>query len=285
MPRRAVASLGLLLLTVAAGLGCGEAPETLEPQRIVALAPSIVESLFALGLGDKVVGVGDYSQWPLEVEKLPHIGGLFGARLEQISALRPDLAILLPSEEDLRGQLERLGVEVLIVRSETLEDVQNGFSAIAERCGVPERGRELATEFRQKLVGRPLPRPLGVVVSVGRQPGSLGGIVVAGSGTYLDSLLDRIGAINLFADAKLLYPQVSLDEIIRRWPDAIIELQPSPGNFEALRNDWNLLPDMPAVERGCVRVIAGDHVLVPGPRLPRLYEEMWQALSECATAS
>ncbi len=284
MAARAVFALGWLL-PMAAHLGCGGPPEAREPQRIVALAPNVVEELFALGLGDRVVGVGDYSRWPPEVAELPRIGSLFDARLEQITALQPELAVLLPSEEELRDQLERLGVEVLTVRSETLQDVEDAFLAIAEHCGVPEQGEQLVAEWRRELAPALLSRALRVVISVGRQTGDLAGIVVAGPGTYLDELLNRLGVVNAFADSPLLYPQVGLDEIVRRWPDAVIELQPSPGNFEALKNDWSVLPDLPAVERGCVRVIAGDHVLIPGPRLSRLYNEMRQALSACATAS
>ena len=275
----------LLLLSLTVLVACGEEPEVRQPQRVVALAPNIVESLFALGLGDRLVGVGDYCRWPPEVGGLPKIGGLFDASLEQIAALQPDLAILLPSEERLRSQLERLGVEVMTVQNESLEDVEKAVIALAERFGVPVQGQRLVAEWRRALAPRPGAAPLRVLLSVSRLPGNLGDILVAGPGTFLDELLGRLGATNVFSDADLFYPQVGLDEIVRRWPDAIIELQPSPANFEALVEDWSrALPDLPAVQSDCVHVIAGDHVLIPGPRLPRLYRELRQALTPCIPA-
>jgi iron complex transport system substrate-binding protein len=273
------------LLPLATLLACGSQPEARQPQRVVALAPNIVESLFALGVGDRLVGVGDYCRWPPEVAALPKIGGLFDASLEQITALQPDLAILLPSEESLRSQLERLGVEVMTVRNESLEDVDQAVIALAERFGVPVQGSRLVAEWRRALAPRREGPPLRVLLSVSRLPGKLSDILVAGPGTFLDELLGRLGSTNVFADASLLYPQVGLDEIVRRWPDAIIELQPSPANFGALVEDWRrALPDLPAVQADCVHVIAGDHVLIPGPRLPRLYRELRETLASCAPA-
>lgn len=282
---RARGASWLLLLPLAVLIACKEDPEARQPERVVSLAPNIVESLFALGVGDRLVGVGDYCRWPPEVAGLPKIGGLFDASLEQITALQPDMAILLPSEEGLRSQLERLGVEVMTVPNESLEDVEKAVVAMAERFGVPVQGRRLVAEWRRALAPQRAGPSLRVLLSVSRLPGKLSDILVAGPGTFLDELLGRLGSTNVFADASVLYPQVGLDEIVRRWPDVIIELQPSPANFEQLRLDWGrVLPDLPAVQGNCVRVIAGDHVLIPGPRLPRLYRELRETLASCAPA-
>src|SRR6185295_15604866 len=88
------------------------------PRRIVAVAPSAVELLFALGLGDRVVGVGDHVAWPPAATELPRLGGLLDPRLETVATLRPDLAVLLPSERELGERLAALGVEGLVVPHE-----------------------------------------------------------------------------------------------------------------------------------------------------------------------
>jgi iron complex transport system substrate-binding protein len=259
----------------------GQAPPR-PSQRIIALTPSLVETLFALGLGDRVVGVGDYARWPAETARKTHLGGLFNPNLEQIVSLRPDLAVLLPSERDLGAKLRPLGVDILIVPDESLADVEQSFRIVAQRCGVPQAGDRLAAEWRAGLSLPPLPGPpLKVLISVGRQPGRLGEIVAAGHGTFLDELLTRLGAVNAFADSPTLYPQVGLEEIVARKPDVVLELRADPLSPEqkaAIVRDWQALPEVPAVRDGRVDVIAGTHVLIPGPRLPQFYREMRDAL-------
>ena len=121
------------------------------PQRIVALTPSLTETLFALGLGDRVVGVGDYTYWPDAAVRKPHLGGLFNPNLERIVSLRPDLAVLGPSERDLAAKLRPLKIDVLVVPNESLADVERSFYTIAVSCGVPEAGKRLAAEWRSGL--------------------------------------------------------------------------------------------------------------------------------------
>ncbi len=257
------------------------------PQRIIALTPSLVEILFALGLGDRVVGVGDYVFWPPEAVSKPRIGGLFNPNLERIVSLKPDLAVLLPSERDLAGRLNPLGVEVLVVPDETLAEVEGSFLTLADRCDVPAAGKRLAARWRSELAPRPLPGPpLKVMISVGRSAGRLGEVTAAGRGTFYHELLTRLGAVNVFADAPTRYPQVGLEEIVARQPDLILELRPDPLTPEkkaAVVRDWQALPQIPAVRDGRVVVIAGDYTMLPGPRLPRLYGEMREALERPGT--
>ncbi|MFL6264055.1 MAG: ABC transporter substrate-binding protein [Thermoanaerobaculia bacterium] len=287
--RCALVLLPLLLLPACRGregggpaAGTVAAPPSAPARRIIALTPSLVETLFALGLGDRVVAVGDYTRWPEEAVRKPHVGGLFNPNLERIVSLRPDLAVLLPSEKDLGAKLEPLGIDLLIVPDESLADVERSFHTIAERCGVREAGDRFAAEWRAGLSLPPLPGPpLKVMISVGRPTGRLGEIVVAGHGTYLDELLGRLGAVNVFADSPTLYPQISVEEIVARKPDVILELRAdpqTPQQIAALVQDWRPLSEVPAVRNGAVEVLAGTHVLIPGPRLPQFYRDMREAL-------
>ncbi|HZF11749.1 MAG TPA: helical backbone metal receptor [Thermoanaerobaculia bacterium] len=270
--------------------GCRQAPAAARaPQRIVALAPSLTETVFALGLGPRVVGVGDFSRFPPEARTRPKLGGLFNPNLEGIVALRPDLVVLLPSERDLADKLGKLGIASIIVRNEDVNDVEHGFTLIADRCGVPETGRRLAEQFHRDLVPRAASskpaKPQKVVLSVGRQVGRLTDLLVAGPGTFYDALLTRLGAENVFADAPVHYPQVALEEVLARAPDVILEIredQPAPAAVRQLTTDWWGLPQLQAASRARVYVLSGDYVMVPGPRLPRLYREMGAALDTAA---
>lgn len=247
----------------------------------MALAPNVTETLFALGLGDRVAGVGDYSTWPPEATKKPHLGGLFDANLERIVSLKPDLAVLLPSEKDLAAKLQPLGVEVLTIPNETLADIERSFSTVAVRCGVPDAGARLAAEWRTGLAPHPIPGRPRVVLSVGRQEGRLADVLVAGPNTFYQELLDRMGAENVFADAPIRYPKVSLEELVARKPDVILELRAEevpPDAARLLVRDWDQLGDIPAVRNGRVRILSGDWTAIPGPRLPKLYAELRKAL-------
>lgn len=263
-------------------------------ERIIAVAPSVAEILFELGLGERVVAVGDYVAWPPEAAAKPRIGGLFDPRLEDIVALAPDLAVVLPSEDELATELSRLGIEVLRVEHETLGDLEAAIESIAQRTGVEARGRELVTRLRRSLDTAPRgtaeakgaegPR---TVLVVAREVGRPASMTVVGTRTFLAELLERAGARNVFADLGQSYAEVGLEEVLLRQPDVIVELQPDALSADAhsrLIDDWEEFRDLRAVGRRCVGVIAGEYVLVPGPRLARLAAELEAVLDRCGAA-
>lgn len=278
---RSAAIAGLAVWAVLAA--CQESPRVAEgsPERIIAVAPAIVETLFALDVGDRVVGVGNYAHWPPEVEALPRIGGLYDPRFEIIAGLEPDLAILVPSEGELQGALERLEVEVMTVAHESIADVESATLTIAERLGVADRGRELVKGWRRQLTPRETPLEASVLLSVARQPGRATEIYAAGDGTFLGELLSRLGASNVTEGASVLYPRLGFEEAVVRAPDVVLELQPEPVAPEAAEGwaaDWATV----AGDDGpCVAIVDGSHVLLPGPRLPELYRDLEAALSGC----
>ncbi len=283
-PVAAALASALALLVTLAGCQPASSPPVASPERIIAVAPSVTEILYVLGLGDRLVGVGDYATWPPEVRSKTRIGGLFDPRFEQIVALRPDLAILLPSEESLGVQLRELGIEVLTVPSESLDDIESAVGLIAERTGAGEAAAEFLRQWRRDLAPTALPGSPRVALTVARQRGALTEILVPGGETFLDELLERLGAVNVFGDSPVLYPQLGAEQWLERQPEAILELQPeelTPEEVGELKADWRALPDLEAARRGCVYIIQGSHTLLPGPRLPRLYREMREALSAC----
>jgi iron complex transport system substrate-binding protein len=275
-----------LLLGACGGAGAPSRPEPEgAPGRVVALAPNLTEIVFALGLGDRVVGVSDYTSWPPEARQLPRLGGLVDPNLERLLALDPDLTLLLPSQEEVAVLLAGLGIATLTVEIETVDDLERAVAAVAEGLGDPEAGWELAAALRRELAPRPVAGAPATAVVLNRIPGRAEGVLVAGPNTYFDDLLGRLGAANAFADAPLRYPQVGTEEILARAPGAILELRAEPPS-EALRSrlvaDWRRFPGLPAAARGQVHVFGGDWALALGPRLPMLYRRMEAALRAAA---
>ena len=228
-----------------------------------------------------MVGGGTYAHWPPAVEALPRIGGLYDPRFETIATLEPDLAVLLESEAELGRALEKLGVRTLTVPHETIADVGRAAVAIAERAGVPARAERLVAELERSLTARSRPIEARVLLSVARQSGRAAEIYAAGRDTFLGELLERLGASNAVADLEQRYPRLAFEEAVVRHPDVVIELQPETvvaADAEACRADWREV----AGDAGpCVAIVDGDHVLLPGPRLPRLYRDLERALLEC----
>jgi iron complex transport system substrate-binding protein len=170
------------------------------------------------------------------------------------------------------------------VNSESLADVEQSALTLSRRFGVEDRGAAFAQQWRDALAPRPLSSSPRVLVAVSRQHGDLSDTLSVGPGTFYDELLERMGAVNIFSDARTRYPQVNLEEVMQRLPEAIIDLRADPPTERltaVMREDWQQLAGVPALERGCYHLIGGDYVMLPGPRLPQLYQELREALEQC----
>ncbi len=262
--------------TSASGDGASNAP-----QRIVSMSPNLTEILFALGLGERVVGVDDFSNHPPQAAAKPRLGGFVDPDLERIVSLQPDLAVMLEAQAELAEELERLGIEALLVDNQNLADIEVSIRTIGRRAGVPDRGEALARDFAAGLAPRP-PRdgedpPPRVMIAVGRSPGSTGEVMVAGPRSYPFEMVQRLGAENVFADLERRYVTVGAEEVVARAPDFILELhwrELTAESEAAMAQEWRRLLG----EDVGVAVVDGPEVMVPGPRLPAVYDRMEAAL-------
>ena len=203
-PRRVAAGL---LFAVVLGLACGQAehgsaPPAGAPRRVVTLAPNLTEIVFALGAGDRLVGVSEYSDYPEAARSIPRVGGL-QVDPEKVAAMRPDL-VLAVAEGNAQGAvraLEAAGLPVTVTPSGSLDAVLDGIRLVADRLGVPEEGRRLADRLaarraavRAKVAGRPRPRALLLVWPDPPQ--------AAGGQTFLNDVLTEAGLQNLVEDRR-----------------------------------------------------------------------------------
>lgn len=250
----------LLLALLAAG-----------PQRVVSLAPSITEIVFALGAGDRLVGVSSYCDYPPAALTIDRIGTFLQPNVERILAKRPDLVLGVPSPDN-RAPVERmeaLGLHVLIVNPERIAETYDAIRTIATALGVPERGEALVAELQAevgaitaRLDDAPRPR---VLLLVGRAP-----LIAAGTGTYQDELITLARGENLAAGSGA-WPMLNLESIVRRAPEVIIDAsmgnEESPDRSGAL-GFWKPYETIPAVRDGRIYGYRAYELLRPGPRLP-----------------
>jgi iron complex transport system substrate-binding protein len=246
-----------------------------QPRRIVSTSPSVTETLFALGLGDRVVAVSQHCHYPPEVTKLPKIGSFARPNVEAIVGLRPDLVVLQANvPESVAGQLARMKVPVVQVEHGDLEKMFAGIRALAGRCGVSDRGAKLESEIRGRLAGirartASLPRR-SLVFIVGRTPGSLADLIAVGKGSYLNELITIAGGVNALAGYALPYPKLSLESMLGLNPDVLVDMgdmAETTGVTEAHKQEVVALWRRHASLKSRVYAVASDIFVVPGPRV------------------
>lgn len=257
------------------------APASAQPQRIVSLAPSVTEVLFAVGLGPRVVAVTSYCRYPPAALRLPKIGGYLTPSYEALVSAAPDLAVVLSEHADIEPKLAMLRVPVLRLDHRSIEGVLAGIDAVGRRCGVEAGAEALARGLRDRLARLTaatarLVRPR-VLLCFGRTD-DLRRVYASAPGTVHDDLLTYAGGINAVPPGPVSYPTLSLEGVLRLDPDVIVELAPGRGDAAALMRQWQAAGALRAVKTGRIHVFTDDFLSVPGPRFVRFTETLARAL-------
>jgi iron complex transport system substrate-binding protein len=245
------------------------------PARIISLVPAVTEMLFAIGAGDRVVGVSSYDRYPPEAATRPKVGALIDPDFERIISLTPDLVIVYGTQNELIERLGRVRIPVFHYQHRGLADVLTTIVALGERVGrTAEAKRESARiqreldEVRAQVAGAP---PVRTLLVFGRELGSLRGIFASGGFGFMHDMLTLAGGVNVFEDVKRQSLQVTIETLLSRAPDLIIETYSNegwtPARIEQERLLWRGLPTVPAVRTGRVHIMADYVLLVPGPRV------------------
>ncbi|NCD22419.1 MAG: cobalamin-binding protein [Spartobacteria bacterium] len=262
--------------------GCGRsgtdgapvAPPAL--RRVVCASPAVAEIVFALGCGDRVVGVSEFTDWPPEAAARPTIGSAFAPNRERVLALAPDVVLTQGQSVALETFARTQGIGFRTVPLDTLADLRAAIAAFAEIFGVPDRGRELLEQMEADFAELPAREPISVFIALGHAPGDLAGLMTAGPGTFLSEIVALAGGRNVFADVATLWPKISQESLVRRQPALVLDVQSMPADDArraALAADWEKL----GFRADQVRIVDEDVLLKPGPRAA-------QAAARVATA-
>ena len=240
-------------------------PRTHEVRRIISLAPSTTEILYALGVGDRVVGVDQYSDWPPAAAKVARVGSDLSPSVERIVALKPDVVFIATSanSRELPEELERLGVHVVISHIATLDDLWRDIAATADAVGRHDAGVALVAELRARVAAiharvAALPAPK-VAVVVWAEP-----LTIVGGHSFVDDVIRAAGGDNIAGDSQQPYPQYSVERLLARAPEVIVVGSHKGGPTLA---PLTAHASLPAVKNGRIHSVDGDLLFRPGPRL------------------
>ena len=290
-----------LLLVLVFQISCSDPsvvptpPRPHAPMRIISLAPSITEVLFKLDLGDRMVGVTRYCDYPPQAEDKPKVGGYFDVNYEMLLSLESDLVILLVEHQDAIVRLEELGIPTLTVNHSRVDGILESITTIAGRCGVKGKGKNLRFSLENRIRqvqesfspprshAPTLPRPR-ILVAIGRlmEKGSGGEIFISGRDGFYDDLITLAGGVNAYCEETLKFPAISDEGLVRLDPDVILEMVPdlaSEADRESLLDLWRGKKSVRAVQEGRMHILGEDYVVIPGPRFVDLLEDMAEIIN------
>lgn len=264
--------------------------EVIVPVRItraISLAPSLTESIFAVGAGDRLVGVTSFCDYPEAAKSVAKVGDTMSPNMESIIALKPDLVFVSTASqiEAFTKTLEQNGIAVYVTNPTSLGDVIQELEQLSIIFGTDSKIEEYVYELRKRvgavgsrtLMGRLDPghetiefkvEPVRVFIQISKEP-----LFTIGEASYLNDLIRTAGGISITADVPTAFPKLSKETALALLPDAII-LSDSPDNQEP--NE--VFRNSPAVKNGRVYKLDADLLSRPGPRLVDALEQIAAAL-------
>lgn len=249
-------------------------------RRVVSLAPSATEILFAVGLDSEIVGVTTFCDYPPAAKAKPKIGSSI-QNLEAIIGLKPDLVLAVKSEivrPDILAKLEQLKIPVFILAPKTIEDILGHISTVGRLVGhdrdaraVVQRLRERLSELRSRMGAA---KPVRVFYVVNTDP-----LISVGSGSFIHQMLELAGGENIVGHTSIPYPKVSLEEVLRRDPEVLLfPVGASEGIPEAEQQQWRKWTTLSAVVHNRLHQVKAELVNRPGPRAVEGVEAVARAL-------
>lgn len=231
--------------------------------RVVSLAPSITENIFAVGAGDRLVGVTTYCNYPAEARLIQKVGDTLTPNLETIVALRPDIVFVSTASqiEAFKNTLEQNGIAVYVTDPRSIEDVLAGLGKLGELFGTVDRASAELNELQERLqdISKNVEgeKPVPVFIQISKEP-----LFTAGKESFLTAIVERAGGRSVTADVATAYPKLSKETASAMEPEVII-LSASDDN----REPNEVFKNSPAVKKGRVYSIDADLLSRPGPRL------------------
>ncbi|HZH35088.1 MAG TPA: cobalamin-binding protein [Pyrinomonadaceae bacterium] len=251
-------------------------PEKIE--RFVSLAPNLTENVFAVGAGERLVGVTTYCNFPAEAQKISKVGDTINPNLETILALKPQLVLVSTASqiESFTRQMEERGIAVFVLNPKDFEGVLQNLRLLGDLLGTQSNAEKLVSDLqaRVSLVENKISgeKPVRVFVQISREP-----LYTIGRASFLTDLIKRAGGESITLEVPEAYPKISKEMVLASQPEAVI-LSADDAMGEGNSTAADVLRDSPAVKDNRVYKINGDLLTRPSPRLVDGLEEIARAL-------
>ncbi len=250
------------------------------PQRIVSLTPSNTEILFALGLGSKVIGVDGISNYPAEVANVEKVGDFNGPNLEKIAGLKPDLVLAGNKlQKDIIEKLQALGLTVAATEGTTYQSTYDTIALVGALTGATDQAKAMTDDMRRKeqivkdaIKDKASGKTAYIAISYGQF-----GDYSAGPGTFPYEIVEMCGAKNLTEGMPVEWPQMSLEDIVKKDPAVVLLSSDIPGGTAAFTAGEGY-KELTASKNQQVFTVTSDTCMRPGPRLVEGFREFAQIL-------
>ncbi|MDR2302362.1 MAG: helical backbone metal receptor, partial [Deltaproteobacteria bacterium] len=255
-------------------------PIPANPKRVVSLAPSVTETLFALGQGPKVVGVTQYCEYPPEAKSLPVVAGFTDINYEAVLRTRPDLVVLPVDKIANQANLERLGLTTMSLDTRSLTGYMSTILTFGEAISSLPLAKQIVSRLEDSIQraekraqNQPRPRVLFSVMHSYQGFGFITEITAVGQDGFYNNMLELTGGQNVY-DGPLAFPKLSREALITLNPDVIIDLIQDPIHAEMAMADWRGLGKVKAVLTDRVYLFSDKSDTVPGPRIYKTIDKL-----------
>ncbi|MDR3074215.1 MAG: helical backbone metal receptor [Deltaproteobacteria bacterium] len=242
------------------------------PRSIVSLAPSVTETLYALGLGERIVGVTQFCAYPPEVKSKPRVAGFGDINYEAVLRLRPDIVALPLDMAGNRRNLENLGLRVLSLDTRSMTGLMDAITALGKATGhEAEAASTLSViqanlaSVRARAAGRPRPTVIFSVMHAYQGLGQITEIDAIGDDGFYSEMIKAAGGRNAY-QGSLSFPRLSREALAFLNPDVIIDVIPAGENQDAVRRAWQSLSSISAIKNNRLHLLTDEADTVPGPR-------------------
>ncbi len=244
--------------------------------------------MYALGLGERVIGVTAFARYPEEVKKTARIGGYSDINIEAVYALKPDLVLALEQQDSSTRQLRALGLHIAEFNSETIEDILDQIQRIGTLLQRSEKAKELCRSIQKECqileqAAETQPRHR-VLISVGRNMGTgeIGDVYAAGQNTLFGQIIELAGGENVY-QGKAPYAALGKEALLRLNPEIIIDLIPDMDKMidftkAEARKQWDKIPEIAAVRNNRITINMASYICIPGPRITLMIRDIAAAI-------
>lgn len=256
--------------------------------RIISLAPSITEVLYALELEDKLVGVSRFSDYPPAAQSKPRVGGFIDPNYEVIVASRPSIVLLLEEHRESKIKLETLKLSTMTLEHRSIDGILTSIVQIGRLCGTEDQAKALQSELSLRVnqittcLKDVTPIKTLVVVSSSGEGDILKSVYISGIDGYFSDILKLTGGAAVYSGLTTGFPVLSAEGVLKLAPQAVIHIAYGMTDKERdnIKRAWSKLSDLPAVKNDRIFILTEDYATIPGPRFVLLMDSVGRLLHQ-----